>query len=54
LRLEEQGKQLKEMFDKQQKTCNNLFNTPNTVNDDGTKISHKDAEVSISEGTENS
>ncbi|KAK2417263.1 hypothetical protein P8452_61870 [Trifolium repens] len=54
LRLEEQGRQLKEMFDKQQKTCNNLFNTPNTINDGGTKISHKDAEVSISEGAENS
>ncbi|CAJ2671331.1 unnamed protein product [Trifolium pratense] len=54
LRLEEQGRQLKEMFDKQQKTSNNLFNTPNTVNDDSTKISHKDAEVSISEGAENS
>ncbi|KAI5426896.1 myb family transcription factor PHL5 [Lathyrus oleraceus] len=54
LRLEEQGKQLKKMFDQQQKSCNNFFNTPATVNDDGTKISHKDVEVSISEGAENS
>lgn len=42
------------MFDQQQKSCNNFFNTPATVNDDGTKISHKDVEVSISEGAENS
>nr|QSD99592.1 MYB family transcription factor [Melilotus albus] len=48
LRLEEQGRQLKKMFDQQQKSSNNLFNTPNTIIDD-TKISHKDVEVSISE-----
>jgi len=39
------------MFDQQQKTCNNLFNTPNTINDD-TKNIAKDVEVSISEGAE--
>ncbi|KAL5059446.1 hypothetical protein RYX36_031050 [Vicia faba] len=56
LRLEEQGKQLKKMFDQQQKTCNNFFNTPTTINDDDddAKIGQKDIEVSISEETENS
>ncbi|XP_058748548.1 myb family transcription factor PHL5-like [Vicia villosa] len=54
LRLEEQGKQLKKMFDQQQKTCTNFFNTPATINNDDTKTSHKDVEVSISEAAENS
>lgn len=52
LRLEEQGRELKKMFDQQQKTCNNLFNTPNTTNDDDKKNITKDVEVSISEGAE--
>ncbi|XP_004493572.1 uncharacterized protein [Cicer arietinum] len=54
LRIEEQGRELKKMFEQQQKTCNNLFKTPNKVNDD-TKINHlEDVEVSICEGAENS
>ncbi|KAJ1396029.1 SANT/Myb domain [Sesbania bispinosa] len=49
LRIEEQGRQLKKMFDQQQRTSHNLL----TANDD-TTISHKSVEVSISEGAGNS
>lgn len=57
LRIEEQGKQLKMMFDQQQKTSNNLLNTQNfgtTANGDDASIGLKDVEVSISEGSGNS
>ncbi|XP_027353137.1 myb family transcription factor PHL5-like [Abrus precatorius] len=49
LRIEEQGRQLKKMFDQQQKTSNDLLNTQTMANDDTTKR-HKDVDVSISEG----
>ncbi|KAE9598283.1 hypothetical protein Lal_00004013 [Lupinus albus] len=50
LRIEEQGRQLKKMFDEQQKTTNNLTNaTQNTIND-VIAIGHKDVDVSIFNG----
>lgn len=53
LRIEEQGKQLKKMFDQQQRTSDNLLNTPDIAND-ATAISHKDVEGSVSEGASDS
>ncbi|WVZ04750.1 hypothetical protein V8G54_018096 [Vigna mungo] len=53
LRIEEQGRQLKKMFDQQQKTSNNLSNTQDSGTDE-TTITHKDGEVSVSEGANNS
>lgn len=55
LRIEEQGKQLKMMFDQQQKTSSSgdLLNTQNLGNNDK-PISPKDVEVFISEGCGNS
>ncbi|XP_014495489.1 uncharacterized protein LOC106757352 [Vigna radiata var. radiata] len=53
LRIEEQGRQLKKMFDQQQKTSNNLSNTQDSGTDE-TTITHKDGEVSASEGANNS
>ncbi|XP_020212972.1 myb family transcription factor PHL5 isoform X2 [Cajanus cajan] len=53
LRIEEQGRELKKMFDQQQKTSNNLLNTQNSATDE-TKNSHKDGEVCVSEGANNS
>lgn len=53
LRIEEQGRQLKKMFDQQQKTSNNLLNAHDSATDE-TTITHKDGEVSISEGANNS
>ncbi|TKY62547.1 PHR 1 protein [Spatholobus suberectus] len=53
LRIEEQGRQLKKMFDQQQKTSNNLLNAQNSATDE-TTISHKDGEVSVAEGANNS
>jgi len=47
LRIEEQGRQLKKMFDQQQKTTNNLSNTQDSGTDE-TTITHKDGEVSVS------
>jgi hypothetical protein len=56
LRIEEQGKQLKMMFDQQQKRNSsdqlNTQNLDNTSNNDK-PISPKDIEVSIFEGSEN-
>lgn len=54
LRIEEQGKQLKMMFDQQQKTSDSNLSTQNldnTTNNDRS-ISSKDVQVSISEGSE--
>ena len=48
LRIEEQGRQLKRMFDQQQKTTNSLLNCQNTANDD-TAISLEGVGVSISD-----
>ncbi|KAI4300703.1 hypothetical protein L6164_034049 [Bauhinia variegata] len=56
LRIEEQGKQLKMLFDQQQKTSDSPLNSENlgsTPNDD-TTISPEDIEVSISQGSGNS
>lgn len=41
------------MFDQQQKTSNNLSNTQDSGTDE-TTITHKDGEVSASEGANNS
>jgi len=54
LRIEEQGKQLKMMFDQQQKTSDSNLSTQNlsnTTNNDR-PISSTDVQVSISEGSE--
>ncbi|KAL2320849.1 hypothetical protein Fmac_029818 [Flemingia macrophylla] len=53
LRIEEQGRELKKMFEQQQKTSNNLLNTQNSATDE-TTVSHKDGEVCVSEGANNS
>ncbi|KAK7396289.1 hypothetical protein VNO78_17191 [Psophocarpus tetragonolobus] len=53
LRIEEQGRELKKMFDQQQKASNNLLNTQNSGTDE-TTISHKDSEICVSEGVKNS
>ncbi|ESW34307.1 hypothetical protein PHAVU_001G141600 [Phaseolus vulgaris] len=53
LRIEEQGRQLKKMFDQQQKTSNNLLYAHDSATDE-TTITHKDGEVSVSEGANNS
>lgn len=53
LRIEEQGKQLKMMFDQQQKTSDSnlsTLNLGNTTNNDR-PISSKDVQVSVSEGS---
>ncbi|XP_054824186.1 myb family transcription factor PHL5 isoform X2 [Prosopis cineraria] len=58
LRIEEQGRQLKMMFDQQQITSDSLLNTQNmssTANDNtDTSNNHKDVELSTSEGSGNS
>ncbi|KAI4348763.1 hypothetical protein L6164_009445 [Bauhinia variegata] len=56
LRIEEQGKQLRMLFDQQQKTSNSPLNFENLAStpDDDKSTSHKDIEVSISEGSGNS
>ncbi|KAG5043401.1 hypothetical protein AAZX31_03G125700 [Glycine max] len=51
LRIEEQGRQLKKMFDQQQKTSNDVSNTQNSTIEE-TSISHKDGE-NASEGANN-
>ncbi|CAJ1909146.1 unnamed protein product [Sphenostylis stenocarpa] len=53
LRIEEQGRQLKKMFDQQQKKSNNLSNTQDSATDE-TTISHKDGEVSVPGGVQKS
>lgn len=56
MRIEEQGKQLKMMFDQQQKTSNDILNNQNlgnTTNNDK-PISPNDVDVYISEGSGNS
>ncbi|KAJ7971456.1 Myb-like transcription factor family protein [Quillaja saponaria] len=51
LRIEEQGKQLKMMFDQQEKTSNNLFKTQklSSTSNDSTSNSPKECEVLVSE-----
>ncbi|OIW13334.1 hypothetical protein TanjilG_02854 [Lupinus angustifolius] len=51
LRIEEQGRQLKKMFDQQQKTTNNLMNATQNTTNDVIAIGHKDVDVSTFEGS---
>ncbi|CAL0311055.1 unnamed protein product [Lupinus luteus] len=51
VRIEEQGRQLKKMFDQQQKTSNNLMNATQKTTNDVIAIGHKDVDVSIFEGS---
>ena len=55
LRIEEQGKQLKMMFDQQQKTTNSLLNKQNLdiTSPDEPTFSLEDIDVSILEGSDN-
>lgn len=57
LRIEEQGKQLKLMFDQQQKTTKSALETQNLIDkspDDPNSTSNEDVEVLIAKGSENS
>jgi len=53
LRIEEQGRQLKKMFDQQQKTSNNISNSHDSGTDE-TTITHQDGEVYVPEEANNS
>lgn len=54
LRIEEQGKQLKIMFDQQQKTNSSLFKIHNLDTSSAEPSNSQVVQVSISEGSENS